>query len=56
MIFDVYELVSFVSKIMTLSKGDIILAGTPPGIGPVKRGDRLEVSIEEIGSLVNNVI
>ena len=55
MIFDVYELVSFVSKIMTLFKGDIILTGTPPGIGPVKTGDRLEVRIEEIGNLVNLV-
>ncbi len=53
MIFDVYELVSFVSNIMTLYKGDIILTGTPPGIGPISSGDTIEVQIKGIGSLIN---
>ncbi|HDZ86384.1 MAG TPA: FAA hydrolase family protein [Actinobacteria bacterium] len=53
MIFDVFELVSFVSKIMTLFKGDIILTGTPPGIGPISSGDTIEVQIKGIGSLIN---
>ncbi|RMG61167.1 MAG: FAA hydrolase family protein [Deltaproteobacteria bacterium] len=56
MIFDVYTLVSFISSIMTLNPGDLIATGTPPGIGPLKPGDVVEVEIEGIGSLVNNVI
>lgn len=55
MIFNVRELVSFVSKIMTLYPGDIIATGTPPGIGPLSKGDRIEVEIEGIGTLVNFV-
>ncbi len=55
LIFKVKTLVSFISKIMTLLPGDIIATGTPAGIGPVKPGDRLEVRIEGIGSLVNYV-
>ena len=53
MIFDVYELLSFVSNIMTLFRGDIILTGTPPGIGPISSGDTIEVQIKGIGSLIN---
>ena len=40
---------------MTLLPGDIIAAGTPPGIGPMKKGDTIEVRIEGIGRLVNKV-
>jgi 2-keto-4-pentenoate hydratase/2-oxohepta-3-ene-1,7-dioic acid hydratase in catechol pathway len=56
MIFNVYELVSFVSSVMTLLPGDVILAGTPPGVGPLKIGDIVEVEIEKIGILKNMVI
>ena len=56
LIFKVKTLVSFISKIMTLLPGDIIATGTPAGIGTVKPGDRLEVRIEGIGSLVNHVV
>jgi len=56
MIFNVYELVSFISGIMTLLPGDIVLTGTPQGVGPMKRGDVVEVRIEGIGSLVNHVV
>lgn len=55
LIFKVNTLVSFISKIMTLLPGDIIATGTPAGIGPVSPGDRLEVRIEGIGSLVNYI-
>ncbi|MGM0471130.1 MAG: fumarylacetoacetate hydrolase family protein [Bacillota bacterium] len=55
MIFSPSEVVSFISKIMTLQPGDIIATGTPPGIGSVSRGDQLEVQIEGIGSLINHV-
>jgi len=56
MIFSVYELVEFVSNIMTLKKGDIIATGTPPGVGPMKPGDKIEASIEGIGTLKNTII
>jgi 2-keto-4-pentenoate hydratase/2-oxohepta-3-ene-1,7-dioic acid hydratase in catechol pathway len=55
MIFDVFELVSFVSGIMTLLPGDVIITGTPPGVGPMGRGDEVEVEIEGIGVLRNIV-
>lgn len=53
MIFNVYELVSFVSKIMTLMPGDIISTGTPSGVAKMKDGDKVEVTIEGIGTLTN---
>ncbi len=55
MVFDPYTLVSFVSQVMTLVPGDVILTGTPGGIGPLHAGDSVEVRIEGIGSLVNPV-
>ena len=55
LIFDVYQLVSFVSGIMTLNPGDLIITGTPAGIGSMKPGDEIEVRIEGIGSLKNKV-
>ena len=56
MIFGPYELVSFVSRVMTLLPGDVVLTGTPQGIGPMVRGDVVEVRIEGIGSLINRVV
>lgn len=55
LIFNVHELVSFISGIMTLEQGDLIITGTPAGIGPMKPGDEIEVRIEGIGSLKNRV-
>jgi 2-keto-4-pentenoate hydratase/2-oxohepta-3-ene-1,7-dioic acid hydratase in catechol pathway len=55
MIFDVFELVSFVSEIMTLLPGDVIITGTPPGVGSIEVGDAVEVEIEGIGVLKNTV-
>ena len=45
-IFPVDVLVSFISRIMTLNPGDLIITGTPAGIGPMKPGDEIEVRIE----------
>ena len=56
LIFGVGELVSFVSKVMTLLPGDVILTGTPEGVGPIESGDRVEVEVEGVGVLVNPVI
>ena len=55
LIFGVPELVSFISKVMTLLPGDIIATGTPSGISPMSSGDVVEVEIEGIGRLVNRV-
>jgi 2-keto-4-pentenoate hydratase/2-oxohepta-3-ene-1,7-dioic acid hydratase in catechol pathway len=54
-IFKVNHLISFISGIMTLYPGDLIITGTPPGVGPMKPGDEIEVRIEGIGSLKNRV-
>jgi len=55
LVFDCATLVSFVSRIMTLLPGDVIATGTPGGIGPMHPGDRVEVRIQGIGSLINEV-
>lgn len=55
-IFNIPHLVSFISEVMTLNPGDLIITGTPAGIGPMKPGDEIEVRIEGIGSLMNGVI
>jgi 2-keto-4-pentenoate hydratase/2-oxohepta-3-ene-1,7-dioic acid hydratase in catechol pathway len=55
LIFKVEEIVSFVSGVMTLLPGDVIATGTPPDVGPMKRGDTVKVKIGKIGELVNKV-
>jgi len=55
LVFDVYELVSYISKVMTLNEGDIIMTGTPSGISGMQKGDRVDVEIESIGKLTNYV-
>jgi 2-keto-4-pentenoate hydratase/2-oxohepta-3-ene-1,7-dioic acid hydratase in catechol pathway len=55
MVFSVQQLIAFVSSVMTLHPGDVILTGTPSGIGPLKHGDSVEVEIEGIGLLRNPV-
>jgi len=55
LLFSVPELVSFVSKVMTLLPGDIISTGTPEGVSPMKTGDKVEVRVEGIGTLRNYV-
>ena len=56
MIRSVPELISFISKIMTLFPGDVIATGTPAGVGPLQAGDRVSVEINAIGILSNGVI
>jgi 2-keto-4-pentenoate hydratase/2-oxohepta-3-ene-1,7-dioic acid hydratase in catechol pathway len=55
LVFRVPRTVSYVSQIMTLLPGDVILTGTPSGVGPVQPGDVMEVEIEGIGVLRNPV-
>jgi len=56
MVFGVPELVAFVSSVMTLLPGDVILTGTPSGVGPIVPGDLVEVEIDGIGVLANRVV
>lgn len=55
MIFGVNELVSFISHVMTLLPGDVIMTGTPPGVGPLQVRDVVDVRIDGIGTLSNQV-
>ena len=48
-------LVAYISGIMTLDPGDLILTGTPFNVGPMKAGDQIEVSVSGIGTLANSV-
>ena len=56
MIFPVEELISHISAVMTLEAGDVILTGTPAGVGELRPGDRVEVGIAGIGMLANTVV
>lgn len=55
MVFRVRELVAYASSIMTLEPGDVLLTGTPAGVGPLEGGDEVAVSIEGLGELRNPV-
>lgn len=55
MMFPVEQLIAFISSVMTLEPGDLILTGTPAGIGPLQPGDVVEVSVEGVGKLENPV-
>jgi 2-keto-4-pentenoate hydratase/2-oxohepta-3-ene-1,7-dioic acid hydratase in catechol pathway len=55
MVFDVARLVAHLSSFATLSPGDLIATGTPEGVGPLAHGDRIEISIAELGELVFGV-
>lgn len=49
------DLVAFVSGVMTLEPGDVVLTGTPPGVGPLREGDAITIEIEGVGRLTNPV-
>jgi 2-keto-4-pentenoate hydratase/2-oxohepta-3-ene-1,7-dioic acid hydratase in catechol pathway len=55
MVHDVAALIAFASSIMTLLPGDVILTGTPAGVGPIRDGDTVSVEVEGIGTLTNEV-
>ena len=55
MIFPVERLLSAISAVMTLEPGDVVLTGTPTGVGELHLGDVVEVEIEGIGTLTNTV-
>ncbi|VEG25451.1 fumarylacetoacetate hydrolase family protein [Actinomyces howellii] len=56
LIHTVPELIAFVSRLFTLLPGDVVLTGTPAGVGEIRAGQRVEVSVEGIGSMSNPVL
>jgi 2-keto-4-pentenoate hydratase/2-oxohepta-3-ene-1,7-dioic acid hydratase in catechol pathway len=56
MVRSIDELVSHISMAMTLLPGDVILTGTPAGVGPLAVGDQVSVTIEQVGTLTNRVV
>jgi len=54
-VHDVRTQIAFISAIMTLLPGDVILTGTPEGVGPIVAGDTVRVEIDGIGALMNPV-
>jgi 5-oxopent-3-ene-1,2,5-tricarboxylate decarboxylase/2-hydroxyhepta-2,4-diene-1,7-dioate isomerase len=56
MVFDVPYLIAYLSGIMTLSPGDVILTGTPEGLRDVRPGDEVVSEIDGIGRLVNFIV
>src|SRR4051795_511954 len=55
LIFDVPTLISYMSQVMTLLPGDVVLTGTPSGVGPIRPGQKVDVTIEGLGTLSNTV-
>ena len=56
MIFGIADIVSFISECMTLLPGDVIATGTPEGVGPMQRGDEIEIRVEGLAPLKNHVV
>jgi 2-keto-4-pentenoate hydratase/2-oxohepta-3-ene-1,7-dioic acid hydratase in catechol pathway len=56
LLWDVPSLIEYVSAVMTLLPGDVLLTGTPEGVGPLADGDEVSVTIESIGTLTNKVV
>jgi 2-keto-4-pentenoate hydratase/2-oxohepta-3-ene-1,7-dioic acid hydratase in catechol pathway len=56
MVFDPATLVAYVSQVMTLLPGDVVLTGTPAGVGPLQAGETVSVSVAGIGTLSNKVV
>jgi 2-keto-4-pentenoate hydratase/2-oxohepta-3-ene-1,7-dioic acid hydratase in catechol pathway len=55
LIFDVPTLISYISRVMTLLPGDVVLTGTPSGVGPISPGQSVDVTIQGLGTLTNSV-
>ena len=56
LIFRVPELIEFITQVLTLLPGDVILTGTPSGVGPMNIGDTVSVEIAGIGVLTNRIV
>jgi 2-keto-4-pentenoate hydratase/2-oxohepta-3-ene-1,7-dioic acid hydratase in catechol pathway len=55
-IFDIATVIAYVSSVMTLLPGDVVLTGTPAGVGPIEAGQKVTVAVEGLGELTNPVI
>ena len=55
MIFDVPAILTYVTRFVTLEPGDVVLTGTPDGVGPLSRGDEVEVTVEGVGTLLTRI-
>jgi 2-keto-4-pentenoate hydratase/2-oxohepta-3-ene-1,7-dioic acid hydratase in catechol pathway len=55
MVFSTAELIAYTSRIMTLEPGDILMTGTPAGVGPLEAGDVVAVTVERVGTISNPV-
>ena len=55
MVFQIQQLIAFASSIMTLEPGDVLMTGTPAGVSPLRAGDTVQVTIENLGTLRNPV-
>jgi 2-keto-4-pentenoate hydratase/2-oxohepta-3-ene-1,7-dioic acid hydratase in catechol pathway len=56
MVFGVAALLEYITAFMTLLPGDVLLTGTPEGVGPLTAGDLVEVEVEGVGTLANPVV
>ncbi len=56
MVYGIPELIAYISRYMTLEPGDLLLTGTPEGVGPIQPGNRIEGSIDGLGTLENGVV
>jgi 2-keto-4-pentenoate hydratase/2-oxohepta-3-ene-1,7-dioic acid hydratase in catechol pathway len=56
MLHDVPTLISYISQVMTLLPGDVVLTGTPAGVGPMRVGDEVAVTVDGIGTLSNRIV
>ena len=56
MVYSVPRLIEFITSFTTLLPGDVILTGTPEGVGPMLPGDSVSVSVEGLGTLTNPVV
>jgi 2-keto-4-pentenoate hydratase/2-oxohepta-3-ene-1,7-dioic acid hydratase in catechol pathway len=56
MVFKIPQVIEFITAVMTLEPGDVILTGTPEGVSPIRPGDQVEVEVEGIGVLRNPVV
>jgi acylpyruvate hydrolase len=56
MVFQIPELIAYISRYMTLEPGDVLLTGTPEGVGPIVPGDKVECTIDGLGTLTHTVV
>ena len=56
MIWKVPEMISYLSRFFELAAGDVILSGTPSGVGPVSKGDVMEASVDGLGNMTVKVV